>query len=59
MKLYDIAKLTQGEIRIFDWKDHSKNIYDNYLYIPEELKNRTVCMISSYDGIVEFTLRWN
>ena len=57
MKLYDIAKLTSGKIRIFDWKDHSKNIYDSYLYIPEELKNRIVCMINSYDGIVEFTLK--
>ena len=57
MKLYDIAKLTQGKIRIFDWKDKSKNIYDNYLYIPDELRDRIVCMISTFDGIVEFTLK--
>lgn len=59
MKLYELAKITSGTIRVFDWKDKSKNIYDSYLDIPEELRNRTVCMINSYEGIVEFTLRWN
>lgn len=58
MKLYEVAKLTQGKIRIFDWKDKSKNIYDNYYYIPNELKNRTVCGISEYEGMVEFILNF-
>lgn len=59
MKLYELAKITSGIIRVFDWKDKSKNIYDSYLDIPEELRNRTVCMISSYEEMVEFTLMWN
>lgn len=59
MKLYDVAKLVScgTKIRIFDWKDHSKEIYENCTKIPTEKRNRIVCMIDIFDGMIEITCK--